>query len=87
MTVPFIMALGVGLSASRSDKNGMNDSFGLIALASVGPILMVLLLGTFYHPTEAAYELVQITPKSIRMRKKVLGTEARKKLEVRKKQG
>ena len=37
MTVPFIMALGIGLSASRSDKNSASDSFGLIALSSVGP--------------------------------------------------
>lgn len=55
MTVPFIMALGVGLSASRSDKDGTSDSFGLIALSSVGPILMVLLLGIGYHPEEASY--------------------------------
>ena len=55
MTVPFIMALGVGLSAARSDRDGTNDSFGLVALCSVGPILMVLLLGIFYHPEEAAY--------------------------------
>lgn len=60
MTVPFIMALGVGLSAARSDKEGGNDSFGLIALCSVGPILMVMLLGIFYHPTEAVYTPVQI---------------------------
>ncbi|MCM1121106.1 MAG: DUF1538 domain-containing protein [Eubacterium sp.] len=60
MTVPFIMAMGVGLSAARSDKDGSNDSFGLIALCSVGPILMVLLLGIFYHPTEAVYTAVQI---------------------------
>ncbi len=60
MTVPFIMAMGVGLSAARSDKNGSNDSFGLIALCSVGPILMVLLLGIFYHPTEAVYTAVEI---------------------------
>lgn len=60
MTVPFIMALGVGLSASRSDKEGASDSFGLIALCSVGPILMVLLLGIFYHPTDAAYTPVKI---------------------------
>ena len=47
MTVPFIMALGIGLSAARSDKDSANDSFGLIALSSIGPILMVLLLGIF----------------------------------------
>lgn len=62
MTVPFIMALGVGFSAPRSDKDGATDSFGLIALCSIGPILMVLLLGIFYHPTEAVYESVKITP-------------------------
>lgn len=60
MTVPFIMALGIGLSAARSDKDGSNDSFGLIALCSVGPILMVLLLGIFYHPSEATYTAVEI---------------------------
>lgn len=60
MTVPFIMALGVGFSASRGDKDGAADSFGLIALSSVGPILMVLLLGIFYHPSEAVYTAVSI---------------------------
>ena len=60
MTVPFIMALGVGLSAARSDKDSANDSFGLVALCSVGPILMVLLLGIFYHPEEAVYTSVEV---------------------------
>ena len=36
MTVPFIMALGIGFSAVRSDKHAENDSFGLVALCSVG---------------------------------------------------
>ncbi len=60
MTVPFIMALGVGLCASRSDKDGSSDSFGLVSLCSVGPILMVMLLGIFYHPSEAAYSMVEM---------------------------
>ncbi len=60
MTVPFIMALGVGLSSARSDKDGASDSFGLIALCSIGPILMVMLLGIFYHPEEASYTLASI---------------------------
>lgn len=60
MTVPFIMALGVGLSAARGDKDSAADSFGLIALSSIGPILMVLLLGIFYHPTDAVYTPVSI---------------------------
>lgn len=61
MTVPFIMALGVGLSAARSDRDSASDSFGLVALCSIGPIMMVLLLGIFYNPTDAAYEAVEIT--------------------------
>ena len=32
MTVPFIMALGVGISATRSDRHAADDSFGLVAL-------------------------------------------------------
>ena len=32
MTVPFIMAFGIGFSAVRSDKHAENDSFGLVAL-------------------------------------------------------
>ena len=60
MTVPFIMAFGVGLSADRSDKGGEDDSFGLVALCSIGPIMMVMLLGIFYHPTEAIYTPVEI---------------------------
>ena len=55
MTVPFIMALGVGVSSSRSDKNASSDSFGLVALCSIGPILAVLILGMIYHPTESNY--------------------------------
>ena len=53
MTVPFIMALGVGVSAIRSDRDATADSFGLVALCSIGPILAVLLLG-FFYPGEAA---------------------------------
>ncbi len=55
MTVPFIMALGVGVSAIRSDRHAADDSFGLVALCSVGPILAVLLLGMIFRPQESAY--------------------------------
>lgn len=60
MTVPFIMAMGVGLASVRNDKNAANDSFGLVALSSVGPILAVLILGCFFKPTEAAYTLTDV---------------------------
>ena len=45
ITVPFIMALGLGLSSIRGDKTSEEDSFGLVALCSIGPILTVLILG------------------------------------------
>ncbi len=45
MTVPFIMALGVGVASSRSDGAADKDCFGLVALSSVGPISAVMILG------------------------------------------
>ena len=53
MTVPFIMAFGVGITAIRSDKHASDDSFGLVSLCSVGPILAVLILGMIYHPGQS----------------------------------
>ena len=46
MTVPFIMALGIGVAAVRTSR-GRDDSFGLIGIASIGPVLSVLILGIF----------------------------------------
>lgn len=59
MTVPFIMALGVGVASIRSDEKARSDSFGLVALCSIGPILAVLLLGFIYNTDagRAALEL------------------------------
>ena len=54
ITVPFIMALGAGMASIRGDKHAGEDSFGLIALCSVGPILSVLLLSIFYDPQPAS---------------------------------
>ena len=47
ITVPFIMALGVGISRVLGDHRSKDNSFGLVALCSVGPILAVLILGIF----------------------------------------
>ncbi len=55
MTVPFIMSMGVGFAAVRSDKHAEVDSFGLVALCSIGPILAVLALGLLYHPENTSY--------------------------------
>ena len=47
ITVPFIMALGVGISSVLGDRRSQENSFGLVSLCSVGPILAVLVLGIF----------------------------------------
>ena len=47
ITVPFIMALGVGISSVLGDRRSQENSFGLVALCSIGPILAVLALGIF----------------------------------------
>ena len=47
ITVPFIMALGVGISQTLGGKDSTENSFGLIAMCSVGPILAVIVLGIF----------------------------------------
>ena len=47
ITVPFIMALGVGIASTIGGRNANENSFGLIALCSVGPILAVLILSVF----------------------------------------
>ena len=60
MTVPFIMALGVGISSIRNDKHAGNDSFGLVSLCSIGPILAVLILGMVYS-TEGNFTTTAIS--------------------------
>lgn len=55
ITVPFIMALGIGVAAVRGGNSAQDDSFGLVALCSLGPILSMLLLGMFYPTREGAY--------------------------------
>ena len=45
ITVPFIMALGIGIATTLGGKNQSENSFGLVALCSVGPILAVMVLG------------------------------------------
>ena len=53
MTVPFIMAMGVGVSAIRSDKHSAND-------CSIGPILAVLILSLIFRPDGGSYTAVVI---------------------------
>lgn len=58
ITVPFIMALGLGISTVRGDKASHDDSFGLVALCSVGPILAILILSLVSNPTSGTYDAV-----------------------------
>ena len=45
VSVPFILVLGLGISATMSKHKTNDESFGIIGLASVGPILAVFLYG------------------------------------------
>ncbi len=45
ITVPFIMALGVGISSVLGDRHSKDNAFGLVALCSIGPVLAVMILG------------------------------------------
>lgn len=47
ITVPFLMALGVGIAITIGGKRANENSFGIIALCSVGPIISVMILGIF----------------------------------------
>ncbi|MBO7289502.1 MAG: DUF1538 domain-containing protein [Clostridia bacterium] len=62
ITVPFIMALGAGLAYGKKGKHSGENSFGLVALCSIGPILSVLLLSIFYnpHPSTTPFEISDI---------------------------
>ena len=63
ITVPFIMALGVGISSVLGDRRSKENSFGLVALCSVGPILAVLVLGIFSR-NDLSYQVPDYAVKS-----------------------
>lgn len=60
ITVPFIMALGVGIASMRRGGHSEEDNFGLVALCSVGPILAVLILGLGYPSSSIHYTPFEI---------------------------
>ena len=49
ITVPFILSLGVGVAAVRGGRSAQGDSFGLVAICSVGPILAVMIMGMLFN--------------------------------------
>lgn len=67
MTVPFIMSFGIGISSIRSDRHADDDSFGLVSMCSIGPIIAVLILGLIYQPesTEAVSEAIPILDNTV----------------------
>lgn len=64
ITVPFIMALGAGMASMSASKNARENSFGLIALCSIGPILSVLLLSIVFRPEGTTSETTLVIPES-----------------------
>lgn len=58
ITVPFILALGIGIATSRGSKNTNSDSFGLVAFASIGPIIAVMILSLILRDG-SSYEFKQ----------------------------
>ena len=60
ITVPFLMALCVGISGVLGDRHSQDNSFGMVALCSIGPVLAVLLLGVF-STNDLAYQVPDYT--------------------------
>lgn len=60
MTVPFIMALGLGVTAMNGSSD-TDDSFGLVALCSIGPIIMVLILGLIQDVSTVTVEIAEVS--------------------------
>ena len=64
ITVPFIMALGAGIASMSTAKNARENSFGLIALCSIGPILSVLLLSIVFKPESSTTQETLVIAKT-----------------------
>lgn len=60
MSVPFILALGIGIASIRSDNKAKDDTFGLIGICSIGPVLAILILGLLYQTNPTSYAPYQI---------------------------
>lgn len=63
MSVPFILAFGIGIASIKGSAKSEDESFGMIALSSVGPIIAVMLIGAFLAPNSVdkiVYDDVQV---------------------------
>lgn len=61
MTTPFILALGLGVSHLKGGKSSEEDSFGMVGMASAGPILAVMLMSVLAGVTDIQGEAVEFT--------------------------
>lgn len=61
ITVPFLLAIGAGFSSIMVGKNSDEDTFGLCAVCSIGPIMAVLILGMFFDPSNNSYIYEPVT--------------------------
>lgn len=64
ITVPFIMALGAGMAAMSKSKNAQENSFGLVSLCSIGPIISVMILSICFKPEATTTETVLSMPET-----------------------
>ena len=71
-TVPFILALGAGVAAVRGGKNASSDSFGLVGMASIGPILTMTILVLVYS-ADPSYVPIYASLKGSSVGQKILG--------------
>ncbi|MFT3951342.1 MAG: DUF1538 domain-containing protein [Oscillospiraceae bacterium] len=55
ITVPFILSMGIGISAIRGSRSAEEDSFGICALCSIGPVIAILIVGIFFNSAETGY--------------------------------
>lgn len=60
ITVPFILALGIGATSIRESFSSENDSFGLVALCSIGPIITMLILGMVFNLNDFSYSMYDL---------------------------
>lgn len=60
ITVPFLMAFGLGLTRAQSRRGKKADSFGMIALCSLGPVAVTMLLGLLFHVSEGSYTPISL---------------------------
>lgn len=49
LTAPIVLALGIGLSSVLAGRSAISDGFGLLGLASIGPIIAVMIMGMIVH--------------------------------------